>query len=173
MLQASFYHTPRGSDFFKCYFLSEKSASSLRRRLGNESRSHAQSFDMLWILYNCTGVALASSVFLPHFSLSPWRRSLLLLRPQEAMHSLPSQKCSEMAGAWAFLRYCIIKSDMSEGIQTNNSRRKIRVSVCLGLSLAQLKLHRGIISHVADGSSVGGRSLALLWEAPPRDLWYN
>lgn len=56
----------------------------------------------------------------------------------------------------------IIKSDMSEGIQTNNSRRKIRVSVCLGLSLAQLKLHRGIISHVADGSSVGGRSLALL-----------
>lgn len=73
-----------------------------------------------------------------------------------------------MADVWAFLRYYVIKSDMIEGIQVKNSRRKIGVSVCLGFSLEQLKLHRGIITQAANGNRQGAKdpppaSAKLLW----------
>lgn len=50
------------------------------------------------------------------------------------------QICSEMADVWVLLSYCIIKSDMSEGIQTNISRRRIGVFCLPGIFFRTAKV---------------------------------
>lgn len=78
--------------------------------------------------------------YLLYFPKSALKRSLLPLRPHEAVQSLPSKYAQKMADVWVFLKYGIIKSDMSEGIQTNSSRRKIGAFCLPGIFLRTAKV---------------------------------
>ena len=77
----------------------------------------------------------------------------MLLETTRDIEIFVFQMCLEIKSQMfvLFLRYCIIRSDISEGVETNNSARKKGISVYLpGFSLKWLKSLPGLINPKAD-----------------------